>query len=709
MRENLLDQENGYLADIQRKCDTASTEARGITGAETIASHFSEWCRNILFNTSLVKAGNDGQDLSGLLTLPVDHSPFQAFQRIPEPVRQEIEEGFTALLQGRGNDLEGASAWLLGQALAKGLVDKLADGNETTEHLLERLWKLIGSEGVLRCLFEQSFRKQLDDSRWARSALLLELESRVHRINDEPLRGIYTSELAAFNGVVEAWRSSRSINDVWDARGEELFLIRDTVLNLVPCLLPTDRSSILECLNGFDFPHLLRAILQHSAILHDRDEIAAILESAPACSDDGRSWNASLLVLLVLKTVDEHCCALWRATHHTADQDHNDSTLRDTTTATLASWVEELGHIVMARPDGNFLGPQWLLLKASNEPINRAHHVTPGDKYPEFLHQRAQIEWVALGLSKAGLTGGTVAPLVDFPEVPDCGTLAPPRRSPSDDAQPRSRLGALSMMALVDRLRGNTSSADEQMLLGRLDGLLAVREPAFDVECNPYTDSRGLPAVCFGYVLGEAEEPAERWRQSWDRLVEQRRRAQHWRQTDDSDALAPSFFLLAVGTAGIDGLVSSQRLGKARRLWGEVFDGVRECWLTVSLMQLGGGIEMHIERLFGQHPRVFGDEVGMGAASEPGVESVVNDYSEVLAAHLDLLGGDDLMLTVCLVNAYRNGAAPADMDKLLKLNGGHVNNVLRQFERWQEVERPVRRRKEIVDGLTELRSKLQEM
>lgn len=706
MRDSLLAQENGYLADLQRRCDAASAVARRIADAESIASDLSEWCRNTLFNTSLVKAGNEDQDLSHFLTLPADPFPFQVFQRIPEPVRQGIEEDFTTLLQGQGNDLEGASGWLFGQALAKGLVDKLADGNETTEHLLERLPKLIGSEGVLRCLFEQSLREQLHGSRSARSALLSELESRVHGINKQPQRGIHTSELPTFNRVVEAWRSSRSIDDVWDVRGEELFLIRDTLLNLVPCLLPTDRSAILDCLNGFDFPHLLSAIFQHPAILHDRAEIAAILESAPICSDDGRSWNESLLVLLVLKTVDEHCRALWRATHHAADAGRCDSTLRETTAATLSSWVEELGHIVMARPDGQFLGPQWLLLEAANEPMNRAHHVAPGHQCPGLPHQSNLIEWIAFGLSKGGLTSRTIAALVDFPMVPACGTLAPARRSSSHPAQLQPSLGALSMMALVDRLSSNASSTDEQMLLGRLDGLLAIREPAFEVESNPYTDSRGLPASCFGYVLADVEEPAQRWRQSWDSLVEQRRRAQHWRQTDDSDALAPSFFLLAVGAAGIDWLLSSQRHDRARGLWRVVFDGMRDCWLTVSLMHWRVSVETRLGQLFAQHSAVFGSAVGKATASEADVESVVKDYSELLAADLGLLGGDDLVVTVCLLNAYCNGATLTSIDKLLKLNSGHVNNVLRQFERWQKLERPVRRRTEIVDALNELRSKL---
>ena len=89
------------------------------------------------------------------------------------------------------------------------------------------------------------------------------------------------------------------------------------------------------------------------------------------------------------------------------------------------------------------------------------------------------------------------------------------------------------------------------------------------------------------------------------------------------------------------------------------------------------------------------------------MESAVNDYSELLAADLDFLGGDDLMVSICLLGAYRNGATPAVIDKVLKGNAGHVDAILRQFERWQQLERPVRRRAEVVEALTELRSKLQ--
>ena len=234
MRDSLLDQDNAYLADIRRRCDTASVEAHRLADAEIIASDLGEWCRNTLFNTSLIGTGNNGQGLSHLLTLPANYSPLQVFQSIPEPMRQEIEEGFTALLQGRENDRRDVLAWLFGQALAKGLVDKLIDGNEPTKHLLARLLRLIGSEEVARCAFEESFQERLCNSQSVRSAILSELETRVRDINDDPGSGIYTNERQVFDAFVDAWRSGPSIADLWDSRGDELFFLCDMLLELGP-------------------------------------------------------------------------------------------------------------------------------------------------------------------------------------------------------------------------------------------------------------------------------------------------------------------------------------------------------------------------------------------------------------------------------------------------------------------------------------------
>lgn len=709
MRDSLLDQDNAYFADIGRRCDSARMEARRLADAETIASDLGEWCRDMLFDTGLIETERKGHGLSDLLVFPTTHSPLQAFQRIPDATRQPLEAGFTALLEGRENGLRDALAWLFGQALARGLVDKLADGDEPAIHLLARLLRLMGSEEVARCAFEESFQERLHDSQSARSAILSELETRVRDINDDPGSGIYTNERQVFDAFVDAWRSGPSIADLWDSRGDELFVLHDALLKLLPCILPTDRSAVLNRLNSFDFPHLLRKILQHPKILHDRDEIGAVLQVAPTCSGDGRCWNGSLLVLLILQMAEKHCHALWHATHQAANSDDTDSDLRETAVATLSSWFEELGRIVMARPDSQFLGPQWLFMKAANERLGRAHLGHPSGQLPEYLQQIEVIEWIAVGLSKAGLTSGKITALVDFPKLTLDGPAPATRPVLPDSERVQPRLEALSMMGLIDHIDGNTSAENGQKLLDRLDALLASREPVFESEAHLCTGTRDLPASRFGYALANVEEPAKRWRKSWDFLVEQRRRAQHWHQTDDSAALDPSFFLLAVGMAGIDWLLSSHSHGKAMRLWRVLFDGMRECWLTVSLMHLRERIEARLGQLFARHRMVFGDAVAVGqeGASKPDMESAVIDYSELLAADLDFLGGDDLMVSICLLGAYRNGATPAVIDKVLKGNAGRVDAILRQFERWQQLERPVRRRAEVVEALTELRSKLQ--
>ena len=263
------------------------------------------------------------------------------------------------------------------------------------------------------------------------------------------------------------------------------------------------------------------------------------------------------------------------------------------------------------------------------------------------------------------------------------------------------------MMALMDHMIGDASAENGQKLLDYLDALLALRDPAFEVESLLSSGTSDLPVNCCGYLLAHIEEPAERWRQSWDRLIEQRRRAQHWHQTKDVHALAPSLFLLAVGTEGIDYLLSSphRRPDKAKALWRELFDGARDCWLTISF--LVERIETHIRRLFAQHPRVFDDSVSQRDASEPNMEHNASIYSEHLAKDLDLLGGDDHMLTICFLKASCNGATPAVIDELLKRNSGHFDAILQQFERWQELKGPVHRKTEIVEALNKLREKIE--
>ena len=64
------------------------------------------------------------------------------------------------------------------------------------------------------------------------------------------------------------------------------------------------------------------------------------------------------------------------------------------------------------------------------------------------------------------------------------------------------------------------------------------------------------------------------------------------------------------------------------------------------------------------------------------------------------------MLTICCLNACRNGAPLETMSTLLKRNTGNIANMLDQFERWQELERPVRKRTDVVAELTELRGNI---
>ena len=64
------------------------------------------------------------------------------------------------------------------------------------------------------------------------------------------------------------------------------------------------------------------------------------------------------------------------------------------------------------------------------------------------------------------------------------------------------------------------------------------------------------------------------------------------------------------------------------------------------------------------------------------------------------------MLAICILNASRNGATPAVMNDVLNRNSGQIGTLITQFERWQAVEREVRKRPDIVAELAELKASI---
>ena len=681
-----------------------------VGGAEAVVLDLARWCREVLFDTYSTATADEGHGLSDLLAFVPTQYPLEVFGRVPDAVqRRSLKTAFLALMEGGEVEQGNLTAWLLGDAVAKGLVDELSANKRQARRLLAGLRNLVESHDVVHCAFEESLRERLHDAPRARSAILSELESWISDINRNPGTGTNPREREPFNTFVDEWCSKPSIGKVWrDA--ESPLPVHYDALSFIPAILPADRAAFLERLDGFRFPYPIHQVLQYPAILHDRDEIAASLEVAPACSDDGRSWNGKLVALLVLQTVEAHCHARWEAIQRAVDADRDDSEAEEKTRTLLSSWLEELGRIVMARPDGRFLGSQWLFMKFADERLERALRRHAGHGREHLLRQVDLIEWIALGLSGAGLSAEAISVLVDFPDSAVTEPLAPARSDSGDDDGGHPRLAALSAMSLIGGMTGEASAADRGTLLDRLDALLVSRDPAFEDESLTDGGAHGLPASRFGHLLANEGEPAERWRRSWELLVEQRRRAQHWRQTQDGDALAPTLFLLAAGTAGIDWLLSEWNHGgnadKARRLWRELFEGARDCWLTMPTRPLGEDVGRYVGRLFARHPRVFGDDARERNTSEPDVKNTSGDYGDLLARDLEHLGGDDLMVALCCLNARHNGASPAIIDKLLKRNSGYLDAVLRQFERWQQLERKVRRRPEIVDALNKLRAEI---
>ena len=706
MIEPLVERHNAYLSAIRRACDAARSEAVALTESQELVAKLATWCRRVLFVIVCLKSRVDGEGLTDLLTLPPDQSALHSFAHMPAgPRRQSLEDGFRAMLDDSEHAQRNVLEWLFGQALATALVEDLSREGGVAKHVLRAIWGLVGSRDLLYAAVVETLPKLLCNSPWAFRTFLAQLDIEIDDINRDPGIGTYSGEREDFNAFVEEWRSKRSLIELWKARDHGP-AVHYSLLDLVSIILPVDRIAVLAQMERFDFPHPIRQVLQYNTIQHDRAEITAELEAAPVCMDDKKSWNYRMSAFLLLEAAEHHCHDLWDAARRPVGSGEAAAASVEEIGAILSAWFEELGRVIMGRPDGCFLASQWLLLKSADERMYRGRGGDPGDQ--RYLRQNDLIEWIACGLAKAGLAGSEIASLVELADTPDGGSVVVVQQSSQRDAETSPRLGALSMISVLDHMIGNTSSDGVSTQLDRLDALLVARDPDFEIEAILTTGPRDLPACSCGHLFAHSGEPVVRWRQSWNLLVEQRRRAQHWREMQDSDALAPSLFLLAAGIFCVDWLISSgqPRSDYARQMWREVFDGARDCWLTISLQPLAERIETHISSLFARHPRVFG-------ASEDSADSDAvrnsHDYSKILALDLARLGGDELMLTISCLKAFRNGVPSAAMNRVLNENSGQIDVQLRQFERWQKYERRFRKKTDIVNELDGLRTAIENL
>ena len=709
MRDSLLDGASAYL-EAYRTAGEAGREAAGeLPEADDILSGLVKWCRILLQETSVIVDWEGGQELSDLLALPSNQLPLRAFDEIEDANRSnELREAFSGLLGNTGGHDTNVMASLLGRALARALVECLEHTDETPRGATSGFKNMASSNDVTHFAFEENLPTLLRNNPTAFAAIVSEVDSYIEAILENPGIGTYSSEREMFNRAIDEWRSKPSTVELWRMSAYRTPVFYG-MLDLVPAIVPIDRGEILKHLDCLDFPHPIRQVLETNSIMHDRDEITAMLKEAPSCSNDGQSWNQKLTAMLVLETAEAHCHELWRVASKAQDKQNVDASVMEQTEKTLSSWLHQLGTIVMGRQDGRVLGSQWMLRKSADERRERALGRYVEDGRRNELRQEQLIEWAALGLCKGGLQGRDIIGLVDLPEGSDGRDASPVKTDRSEEWSETPRLGALSMSTLLDHMIGEPSSSGVGTLLERFDVLLALRDPAFEIEGNSSMEPRGLPANCCGYLFAKADSPIERWQKSWNLLVEQRRRTQHWHETKDGDALAPSLFMLAVGTAAIEWLISCRERNPndEKQLWRAVFDGARDCWLTIPIAPFSEQIVRHVGRLFALHPRVFNaSAVENGSHQLPDGKNVNESYSERLAEDLFTLGGDDLVMVICLLNARGNGASLATMSEVMRWHGGHVDDVLKQFKKWQRVERSIRRRPDLVAKLDELRAEV---
>ena len=677
---------------VRQRRESARTQAHGNFDVERMVRDLAIWFQKAVLERRGAVA-LDRLSTADLLTDPLFAGvpPGGTLAGVADPVlHARLGAAFAALLRGEPHEWRDVAAILYGRAVALVLVRTFEDREAVDESLATGLWSLGGADDLAYVELVASLAEAVRADHRAHTAYLRWLERRVARINDRPGEGAYAGrEREAFSRFVQEWFQRPSLSRLWhDAAGTN-FLVNFDGLDMVAPVLIADPAGALSRMDKLRFPQPLEQILWHRSIRNDPCLLAELLRTAPSCvrEENEKDWNGSLLAVLLLEVVDELCHSLWRvwcSEETTADS--------DVASKALSSWIADLAEIVMGRTDGGFLGTQWLLLKAMDERMQRG-----GRRGPDVLAQTSMIDWIGAGLANAGLTGSKIGGYVDFRSNPDRNKPSElSSSSGNDDRSPR--LSALAMMAMTDCMISDDRGGAPDILV-RLNDLLAARDQGFEEEADMDVGTTGFPASCVGYLLANVENPAKQWKKSWDLLAEQRRTVQHWRQTKDSEGMAPSLFLVASGIAALDWLCSEAdaRRTDPGKLWRVLFDAVRECWLTVQVIHLSGRLENDIRRLFARHSVVFD---GPNAKEAPGRNS---SYSELLANDLNVLGGDDVLVAACCELAYRNGTAASVLHQTLQHDGSRGYALLRQFAQWQEVERSARKNPDLTRAVSEMR------
>ena len=597
-------------------------------------------------------------------------------------VRDVLRNGLGACLGRYDHELRDVSALLLGRASSAALVDGLNAAHLSADTLVPKLFQLCGVDSLAYDTLFAALQRALGEDEPTRRAMLGYLGECVNDINLNPGKFVYEQDREPFDRFVREWREAPSIVALWRGNAGEQFLPSFDRLDFVDAVLSAAPAETLLVLDRLRFPQPLDWILSANSIRHDRDRMTELTQMAPGSVDCSGNWNGSVLALLLLKEADNHCRELWHAVRRSGAGFEE---VRER----IQSWLTQLAAMVVGRrEDGVFLATQWLLMKSMDERFERGSKSEDG-----LLPQLEMSGWIGGGLAEAGLKGQDIAT-----------ALHPSTKRNAEGGLLRqggesANLDTLALITLLDQLGDNTMP-DSQALLSRLDVLLDSRDPGFEVEATLDVGVTVFVDLSIGYLLA-MEDSTDRWKRSWQLLTEQRRVVQHWRHTKDSNALAPSLFLVRAGLAALDWLCSESfdRREVAEALWRTMFDAVRECWLTISVIHLAKTIEHDIGRLFCRHPTVFG-----ASAATPNSN---RSYSQLLADDLGTLGGDDVVMARCCEMVSRNLQDQAHLHHALRCNSSQGYALLKQFVRWQQLERRVKRQPQHLQAVEEILAEME--
>jgi hypothetical protein len=478
------------------------------------------------------------------------------------------------------------------------------------------------------------------------------------------LRGctMFLGAVERFAQVLDGWRETARLSDVWSLRNLEESGIRCDDAWLLDALRLRDRRHYLRLLEDTRNPLVIQDAFRAPSVEEDIAEICQLLAVAPsAVSQTGGlpstpKWNGNLTALLVLQAALRHAERLVQLVLHPYRNPPADLEEVIGLRSDLEVGFHSLMAILLSRDDGVFIAAYWTL--------HLAHVVTR-----EACRTPLTAANVALQMAARTLVRDSGTDPDGFEEiVATC----------DDAASALDRLTArMALRAERDQSggasAGGTGGFEELIeVLGQSAAELSRVRSAF-----PPTWAHVYAAL----PLVWDSAPDSAWAAAWSRLSSPRQMMLHNADLGHLSADEPSLFLVYAGMAMLD--LDHPRIPggqTSERLWDHLFDA------SLSMIaRMGSWHQKFSAKRWREAMVLLWQQLPTVTQYSSGSAPSVDRLSDLLRR----LGGDVALVLDSVAVLHRSGLSAAELVEATDQTGSKMEDLIARYTRFVEQHRIV--------------------